>query len=95
MKIQLPYLVIAFMLVLTTNCFANDDNFHQGKELHEKKCTTCHKSEVYSRNDRRVKTMSALETQVDGCMKGAAKAEWSKAQTTSVIDYLNDRYYKF
>ena len=95
MKNNLTLIILSFVFGLTTNCFADDGQFHKGKELHDKKCTACHKSDVYSRSDRRVKTMSALETQVDGCMKGAAKAEWSKAQTTSVIDYLNNRYYKF
>lgn len=68
---------------------------HQGESLHNEKCTSCHKDQVYTREDRMVKTMSALENQVNNCMTGAAKAEWTQAQTTSVIEFLNDRYYKF
>lgn len=68
---------------------------HQGENLHNEKCTSCHGSDVYTREDRMVKTLSALENQVNNCMTGAAKAEWTKAQTTSVIDFLNERYYKF
>lgn len=70
-------------------------NHHQGESLHDDKCTSCHKDDVYTREDRMVKTMSALEHQVDNCMRGAAKAEWTQPQTTSVIQFLNDRYYKF
>lgn len=67
----------------------------QGKTLHDDKCTTCHQNEVYTREDRMVKTMMALEHQVNNCMKGPAKAEWTQPETTSVVEFLNDRYYKF
>jgi len=67
----------------------------QGEALHDEKCTNCHKSEVYTREDRMVKTMMALEHQVNNCMKGPAKAEWTQPETTSVVEFLNDRYYKF
>lgn len=67
----------------------------QGKSLHDEKCTTCHQNEVYTREDRMVKTMMALEHQVNNCMKGPAKAEWTQPETTSVVEFLNDRYYKF
>jgi len=83
------------LLALSMNAAANDEKFHQGKSLHDQKCNSCHQSEVYTRKDRNVKSMSALENQVSNCMKGAAKAEWTGPQTTSVIDYLNERYYKF
>ena len=93
-------IISIFLLVLISSLtsvvsFADDAKHHKGEDLHEKKCTSCHSSSVYSRNDKMVKTMSALEHQVNNCMKGAAKAEWTKAETTSVVDYLNDRYYKF
>lgn len=88
-------LIGLLLITLSSSVFAADDKHHQGKTLHDQKCTNCHQSEVYTREDRMVKTMSALENQVNNCMKGAAKAEWSKPQTTSVIEYLNDRYYKF
>lgn len=68
---------------------------HSGEALHKDKCTSCHKDEVYTRENRMVNDMPALENQVRNCMTGAAKAEWSEAQTTSVIDFLNERYYKF
>ncbi len=73
----------------------NTPPHHQGESLHEQKCTSCHRDEVYTREDKMVKTMSALENQVNNCMRGAARAEWTQAETNSVIDFLNDRYYKF
>jgi cytochrome c553 len=86
---------ILLLTLSSTGVFASDAKHHDGKSLHDKKCTSCHSDKVYSREERMVKTMSALEHQVNNCMKGAAKAEWTKNETTSVIDFLNDRYYKF
>jgi len=77
------------------NKVAQQTSHSQGKSLHDDKCTTCHQSEVYTREDRMVKTMMALEHQVNNCMKGPAKAEWTQPETTSVVEFLNDRYYKF
>ncbi len=68
---------------------------YQGENLHNDKCTSCHRDEVYTREDRMVRTMAALENQVSNCMTGAAKAEWTPSETSSVIEFLNDRYYKF
>ena len=68
---------------------------HAGENLHNTKCISCHKTDVYTRENRTVKTLHALSNQVNNCMKGAAKAEWTNKQTTDVVDYLNSKYYKF
>lgn len=68
---------------------------HIGKEQHDKKCMSCHKTEVYTRANKTVKTLQALSGQVNNCMKGAAKAEWTNQQTNNVVDYLNSKFYKF
>ncbi|RDH84737.1 MAG: hypothetical protein DIZ80_04525 [endosymbiont of Galathealinum brachiosum] len=95
MKKIMSFLLLTLSVSLSTNLYAADDKHHGGKDLHDKKCTKCHGSSVYTRDERMVKTMSALESQVENCMKGAAKAEWTQPETTSVVDFLNDRYYKF
>ncbi|MCW9048496.1 MAG: hypothetical protein OQK46_10495 [Gammaproteobacteria bacterium] len=95
MKKIIHFLLTGLLLSLASNLYAADDKHHDGKNLHDKKCVSCHGDKVYTREDRMVKTMSALEHQVNNCMKGAAKAEWSQTETTSVVDFLNDRYYKF
>jgi len=83
------------LLTLSLSVNASDDKHHAGKSLHDEKCSSCHTDSVYTREDKMVKTMSALEHQVNNCMKGAAKAEWTQPQTTSVVEFLNDKYYKF
>ncbi len=95
MKKIISLFLITLSVSLSSNLYANDAKHHKGENLHNNKCTSCHSDTVYSREDRMIKTMSALENQVNNCMKGAAKAEWTKPETTSVIEYLNDRYYKF
>jgi len=95
MKKIINLFVIAFGLSISASSTYASDVHHKGKILHDDKCTSCHTDSVYTRENKMVKTMSALEHQVDNCMKGAAKAEWTKPQTTSVVDFLNDRYYKF
>jgi hypothetical protein len=68
---------------------------HQGEAPHNQKCMGCHKTEVYTREDRKVKTLHALSNQVQNCMKGAANTEWTNKQTGDVVDYLNSKFYKF
>ena len=95
MKKIINIALLTLCATLSTGAHSADDKSHQGKTLHDDKCTKCHTDSVYSRDDRMVKSMSALENQVNNCMKGAAKAEWTQPQTTSVVEFLNDRYYKF
>jgi mono/diheme cytochrome c family protein len=73
----------------------------QGKALHDSACLQCHASlsngnanQMYTRSDRKVKTLSQLEKRVAFCMK-AADVNWSKAQQQAVIDYLRTEFYRF
>jgi hypothetical protein len=89
-------LLVLSLLLVNASAYAKEDPVlaHGGK-LHEEKCMACHDTSVYTRDDRRVKTMAALSSQVNNCMKGAAKADWTTSETNSVIEYLNTRFYKF
>ena len=92
MKTLLPVL---FLLISNAAIAQEDPLLAHDEQLHEDKCVSCHESEVYTREDRRVKTLDALSAQVNFCMKGAAKANWTVSETNAVIEYLNTRYYKF
>lgn len=63
----------------------------KGKVLVAQKCTGCHISEVYG---RKLKSLEALQTQVEAC-SGAASTGWSPEQKADVVDYLNMEFYKF
>ncbi len=88
--------ILSLTLASSSLAFAKQDPvLAHGKKLHNERCTKCHTDEVYTRKDRQVKTLRALSNQVNNCMKGAAKAQWTPSETNSVIEYLNTNYYKF
>lgn len=88
------YMMIA--LSLSSAVFAADEaTIAHGQQLHDEKCTSCHDTKVYTREERRVQTLQDLSNQVNFCMKGPAKADWSVSETNSVIEYLNQKFYKF
>jgi len=66
-----------------------------GSQLHESKCLACHTTSVYTRSDRKVKSLTALSQRVNMCAKGGAQTNWTKKQIDSVTNYLNNRFYKF
>ena len=78
--------------VLSPLAHAQDDE--SGKGLHDANCVACHGSEVYSRDDHRVTSMEALNTQVARC-ENNLNLQWFEDQRDAVRNYLNDSYYHF
>ena len=66
----------------------------KGKKLVEAGCTSCHGSEVYTRKDRKIKSIEGLMGQVGKCNTNLAR-HYSDAQLNDVVKHLNDAYYKF
>jgi len=66
----------------------------KGKALYEEKCTRCHNSELFTREDRSVNNLEVLKTRVKVCSI-AAEAEWADDKINIVVDYLNKHFYKF
>jgi hypothetical protein len=58
------------------------------------KCVACHDSTVYTRENRRVKSLQRLESQVRMCDANLGTTLFDK-DLHAVVDYLNDNYYKF
>ncbi|MGE5104577.1 MAG: cytochrome c, partial [Betaproteobacteria bacterium] len=65
-----------------------------GRRLYEANCTRCHDSSVYTRPDRHVRSLDALQQQVAGCGH-MTNQTFSAAQTRDLVKYLNDRFYHF
>ena len=65
-----------------------------GKALHEKACTSCHGSEVYTREDRKMQSLDNLRSQVARC-NANTRAGWFDDEMNSVTEFLNDSYYHF
>jgi len=66
----------------------------KGKVLHDKQCTACHDSKMYTRADRRVKTVEGLMGQVNGCVRQTG-AKLDSKQIDDVVKYLDESFYKF
>jgi len=65
-----------------------------GKALFEKHCTACHGTEVFTRPNHKMQSLAMLNTQVQRCERPAG-ADWSDAQSSAVVNYINDNFYKF
>ncbi|MEE9494275.1 MAG: cytochrome c [Gammaproteobacteria bacterium] len=65
-----------------------------GKALHEKACTSCHGSEVYTREDRKMQSLDSLKSQVARC-NANTRAGWFDDEMESVTNFLNDSFYHF
>lgn len=66
----------------------------KGRALHAAQCTSCHNASIYTRKDRRVKTLPGLIGQVEGCNTQLDK-QLSHEQVNDLIAYLNEAYYRF
>ena len=65
-----------------------------GKKLHDANCTKCHNTSVYTRQDRKIKSLDALGEQVSACSH-MARVTLSDAELKSIVQYLNEQFYKF
>jgi mono/diheme cytochrome c family protein len=85
---------IILLPVLMSSYVNADDDAVRGKLLHEQSCTKCHDTAVYSRPDKRITSLGALQGQVRRCTRPAG-AEWDKQDIADVVEYLNRNYYHF
>ena len=97
-KKQNSLLLIAFCTLLSQTSFAA--NPAHGKDLHDANCQSCHASlmggnpdRIYTRTDRRVNSLGALNNQVTRC-KTSVGVSWPDDQVQDVVEYLNTSFYK-
>ncbi len=93
---------IIFALLFTTMAhgFLLGDPSNGGL-VHQNKCASCHigkfggdGSEIYVRDDRRIKTVEGLMAQVEFCDR-QIKSGLSDDEINDLVIYLNESYYKF
>ena len=92
MSLWRSILLCAFLLIPLTATYAEDISL--GKGLHQESCLECHKSELYERADRTVKTLKHLRSQVLFCAVNN-DVEWFDEEIDDVTAYLNAFYYLF
>jgi len=96
------------LLLMTASSFAhaeaNEDAFENGKQLHNRKCLSCHahKSDenankrLYTRKDRKMTSLGGLRSQVRRCNNALAQhLRLSEDGLHDVVTYLNKEFYKF
>ena len=65
-----------------------------GEKTHKVHCYKCHTDEVYTRENRFVKSIDALSKQVVRCKDGN-DVPWFEEDTEAVVQFLNNKYYRF
>ena len=65
-----------------------------GKRLHDANCMGCHDTGIYTRKDRLIGSLDALQKRLSDCSH-MAKKEFSAIETQNIIRYLNDQFYQF
>jgi CxxC motif-containing protein (DUF1111 family) len=81
-------------LAISTGAFA-DGNSANGKVLYDKsQCQKCHGTEVFTREDHKVKDLAGLGKQVRMC-DSQLSVNWFDDEIADVVSYLNESFYKF
>ncbi len=72
--------------------YADENN---GKVLYtEAECAKCHTPDIFTHEDRKIKSYEKLEKQVKWCGY-KNDAPWFDDEALDVVKYLNHHYYKF
>ena len=82
------------MITLASMLLSNPLQADKGQSLYDEKCTKCHTTEVFTREDRSIKNLDGLKTRVKQCTR-AAEVTWNADEIKVVADYLNKSFYKF
>lgn len=80
--------------VVEAQDITNISQLEHGEKMHTEHCYKCHTDQVYIRDDRFVKSLSALSKQVVRC-KDNTGTPWFDEDTQAVVQFLNQKYYKF
>ena len=65
-----------------------------GKALHTESCSKCHDSSVYTKSDRKIKSLASLEKRVRGCDANIG-SNLEPEELKAISKFLNSEYYKF
>lgn len=98
-SIKRASLLTALLVIPTVSC-ADEENmtkkelFEHGSKIHQDHCYKCHTDDVYTRDNKFVKSINALGQQVRRC-KDSNDIPWFDEDTDAVVHFLNEKYYKF
>lgn len=89
----LPSLLLALALAASLPAQAADPA-NGAKLVQASQCGKCHGTEIYTRPDRKVKSLAGLEKQVRMCDQNLGLT-WFDEDILDVAAYLNQAYYHF
>jgi cytochrome c2 len=87
-------LILCSSLFLAQAAYAGGDPANGQKLFEASQCLKCHGTEVFTRPDRKVADLAALESQVRRC-DANMDTNWFDDEVLDVVAYLNKTYYKF
>ncbi|GMR16187.1 MAG: hypothetical protein BMS9Abin31_0499 [Gammaproteobacteria bacterium] len=97
-KKTLYLLLLLSVLNMSNVSFASEseiaDPIAHGEEAHKNHCYKCHSDDVYTRDNRFVKSIDALSKQVVRCKDGS-DIPWFDEDADAVTQFLNKKYYRF
>lgn len=89
------------LLTLPLSALGHTPDGSNGKKLHDASCVSCHKSmlggdgsEMYTRDNRKVKTAKDTLKMVSMC-NARTNGSWFPEDEADVAAFLNTAYYKF
>lgn len=83
---------LSVSLLLGSFCVGAEEQ-SDAHALHEKNCISCHGTDVYTREDRKVTSYEGLGRQVRRC-ETALGLRWFDEEIDDVSAYLNSKYYR-
>lgn len=87
-------MIAAITLAFAGNGFAAGDVANGEQLFTASKCLSCHGTEVFTSEDRKVTDLNALDAQVRLCDSNL-DTNWFDTEIHDVVAYLNEQYYKF
>ncbi len=86
--------VLVTLYLATTSSLLLAANAGNGKMLQQKNCMSCHDDGMYTRENRLIKEMPSLRTQVQRC-ESTLGLKWFDEDVDEVTAYLNNSFYHF
>lgn len=97
-KNTLKLLLLSAAISISSTGYASDseisDPIAHGEQAHKNHCYKCHSDDIYTRENRIVKSIDALSKQVVRC-KDNIGIPWFDEDADAVVQFLNKKYYRF
>ena len=89
-------LCLSLLILLMPSAYAAElpGDSADGSVMHDANCLGCHDTGIYTRKDRRIRSLDALKGQLANCSH-MASLQFSAIEMQNIIKYLNDQFYQF